>query len=133
MKNSDQIHLCKSCGYSGEGNYCSNCGQTFATKRISIKGLLQDIFHFITHRKRIWLHKQLIIAPGHMQRTYIEGNRIKHQKPFSMFFICLTITALVRYWISNALIKFYHADMISEANFFHQYMVIMYIVLLPVY
>jgi hypothetical protein len=50
-----------------------------------------------------------------------------------MFFICVTIAALVRYWISNALIKYYNADIVSEANFFHQYMVIMYIVLVPVY
>lgn len=135
MIDSEAKIKCKACGKTGTGNYCNSCGQSYTLKRITLKGLLLDVFHFITHLEKGFGYtlKQLTIAPGHMQRAYIEGNRIKHQKPFAMFFICLTITALVRYWISNALIKFYHADMISEANFFHQYMVIMYIVLVPVY
>jgi hypothetical protein len=135
MKNSQAIHVCKSCGFSGAGNYCGHCGQIFAIKRISIKGLLHDIFRFITHLEKGFgfTLKNLIVAPGQMQHAYIEGNRVKHQKPFAMFFISVTIASLVRYWISNVLMKYYHADVISEANFFHRYMVIMYIVLLPVY
>lgn len=98
-------------------------------------GLVQDIFHFITHLEKGFGYtlKNLIVAPGQMQHAYIEGSRVRHQKPFAMFFISVTIASLVRYWISNALMKYYQADIISEANFFHQYMVIMYIVLLPVY
>ena len=135
MKDTETKITCKACGNTGTGNYCSHCGQSFALRRISLKGLVQDIFHFITHLEKGFGYtlKNLIVAPGHMQRAYVEGNRVKHQKPFAMFFIFLTISALIRYWISNALITFYHADMILEANFFHQYMVIMYIVLLPVY
>jgi hypothetical protein len=135
MENSEPIRVCKACGFSGVGNYCSRCGQSFVIKRISLQGILRDIFHFFTHLEKGFGYtlKQLIMNPGNMQRSYIEGNRIKYQKPFSMFFICVTIAALVRYWISNALIKYYNADIVSEANFFHQYMVIMYIVLVPVY
>lgn len=68
-----------------------------------------------------------------MQQAYINGNRIKHQTPFAMFFLSVTIASLVRYWISNALITYHQADVISEATFFNKYMVIMYILLLPVY
>jgi hypothetical protein len=68
-----------------------------------------------------------------MQRTYLEGKRSIHQKPFSMFFICATITALCRYWIFSVMINFYHADINSEAKFFHEYMVLTYISLTPIY
>ena len=135
MKGSIIIHKCKSCGFSGKGNYCDNCGQSFKTKRISLKELLRELFHFFTHIEKGFFYtlKQLIVAPGHMQLTYIEGKRIIHQKPFSMFLLCATITALFRYWIFYAVTKYYHADIISEAKFFHEYLVITYINLIPIY
>jgi hypothetical protein len=129
------IHKCKSCGFSGTGNYCSHCGQYFQTKRISLKELLRELFHFFTHIEKGFFYtlKQLIVAPGRMQLTYIEGKRIIHQKPFSMFLLCATITALFRYWVFNAVTKYYHADIISEAKFFHEYLVMTYIALIPIY
>jgi hypothetical protein len=135
MKRSASIHKCKSCGYSGMGNYCSRCGQSFNTKRISIKELLRDLLSFFTHIEKGGLYtlKQLIVAPGRMQLTYIEGKRNIHQKPFSMFLMCATFTALFRYWIFYSVTKYYHADTISEANFFHEYLVLTYIALIPVY
>lgn len=135
MPDPDDIKICKSCGFSGPGNYCNNCGQSFIIKRVSIPGLIHDILHFFTHLEKGFGYtlKQLIIAPGHMQRTYLEGKRSIHQKPFSMFFICATITALTRYWILSAIIKYHHADITSEAKFFHEYMVLTYIALVPIY
>lgn len=98
-------------------------------------GLLRDVFHFFTHLDKGFGYtvKRLIFAPGYMQREYIEGDRSRHQKPFSMFFICATIAALSRYWIFQFLIKYYHTGNISEANFFHEYMVIFNIILLPLH
>ena len=135
MADSETINTCKSCGFSGAGDYCSRCGHQYKTKRISISGLLHDILHFFTHLEKGFGYtlKQLIIAPGHMQRTYIEGERSKHQKPFSMFIICASISAVSRYWILKALLKYYHAADISEANFFHEYIVVLYIALVPVF
>jgi len=135
MKSSNIIHKCKSCGFSGTWNYCGHCGQSFKTKRISIKELLRELFRFFTHIEKGFFYtlKQLIVAPGRMQLTYIEGKRIIHQKPFSMFLLCATITALFRYWVFNAITKYYHADIISEAKFFHEYLVITYIALIPIY
>lgn len=135
MKPVNDIKICKACGFKGVGNYCSQCGQIFDLKEISVKQLLNDIFRFFTHLEKGFgfTLKWLIIAPGHMQRDYINGNRSRNQKPFAMFFICVTVAALTRYWISNALMKIYDVDIISETNFFHQYMVFMYIALFPVY
>jgi hypothetical protein len=135
MRGSRPIHKCKSCGFSGTGNYCNHCGQSFKTKRISIKELLRELFRFFTHVEKKFLYtlKQLIVAPGSMQLTYIEGKRNIHQKPFSMFLMCATITALVRYWIFYTVTKYYNTDIISEAKFFHEYLVITYIALIPIY
>jgi len=135
VTNSNDIKICKSCGFSNSGKYCNNCGQSFNIKRISVHGLLHEILHFFTHVENGFGYtlKQLTIAPGHMQRIYMEGKRSIHQKPFSMFFICATITALCRYWIFSVMIKYYHADINSEAKFFHEYMVLTYISLTPLY
>lgn len=135
MPDLEKNKTCKSCGHIGAGNYCPNCGQTFTIKRISFSGLIKDIIHFFTHLESGFgfTLKQLIIAPGLMQRAFIEGKRNIHQRPFSMFFICATITALTRYWILSAIIKYYGADIISEATFFHEYMVLTYAALMPLY
>lgn len=135
MTDSDNINICKSCGFSGSGNYCTNCGQSFKIKRITLPGLLHDILHFFIHMEKGFGYtlKQLIIAPGQMQRTYVEGKRSVHQKPFSMFFICATILAIIRYWIFSVIIKYYDADITSEVKFFHEYMVFTYISLIPIY
>jgi len=135
MKDASKIYVCRYCGSSGPEKYCSRCGQPYETKRISLSGLLKDVFHLFTHLDKGFGYtvKQLIIAPGHMQRAYIEGERSKLQKPFSMFFICATVAALSRYWIFKALLKYYHTGNVSEANYFHEYMVILHIAMLPLY
>jgi len=135
MNDSVNIRVCKSCGQSSTGNYCSNCGQALHVKRITFRSLLHDIFHLFTHLDKGFGYtvKQLIVAPGYMQRNYIDGERTKHQKPFSMFFICATIAALTRYWVLKALNTYYQSGAISEADFFHEYMVLLNIALLPIY
>ena len=133
MQNNEPARICKSCGSSFVENYCGQCGAAYQMKRISLAGLLHDIFHFFTHLDKGigYTVKMLIKAPGHMQRQYIEGDRARHQKPFSMFFICATIAALSRYWINQILIKYYNAGNIPEGTFFDKYMVLFLIALLP--
>jgi Protein of unknown function (DUF3667) len=133
MTDAGNIEICKSCGFSGVENYCGRCGRPYKTKRISLTGLLHDIFHLFTHLDKGFGYtlKLLVLSPGHMQRVFIEGERNRYQKPFSMFFICATLAALSRYWIFKALHTYYHTDSISEANFFHEYMVLLQIALLP--
>jgi len=135
MSDSNNVQVCRYCGSSGVEKFCSRCGQPYKTKRISLSGLLHEVFHLFTHLDKGFGYtlKQLLLVPGHMQRKYIEGERCFHQKPFSMFFICATLAALTRYWIFTALIKYYHVGNISEAHYFHEYMVVLHIALLPLY
>ncbi len=135
LQNDAVVQVCRSCGYSGNESYCSRCGEPYKVKKISIPGLLHDIFHLFTHLDRGFGYtlKMLVLAPGHMQREYIDGERKRHQKPFSMFLICATVAAIVRYWIQMVLIKYYHIGNISEATFLNKYMVIFFIALLPIH
>lgn len=129
------LQVCTACGDRGTGNYCSRCGQPFTVKRITAASLLHDVFHLFTHLDKGFgfTLKNLITQPGTMQRRYIAGDRISHQKPFSMFFICATVAGLSRYWLNLALLRYYGAGNMAEGEFFHQYMVVLHIALLPVY
>jgi hypothetical protein len=135
MADAPHIQVCRYCGFSGVGKYCGGCGQPYELKRISLKGLLHDVFHVFTHLDKGFAYtlKQLLIAPGKMQKAYIEGDRASHQKPFAMFLICATVAALTRYWIYQVLLKYYDAGSNSEIYFFHEYMVLLHIILLPLY
>lgn len=131
----ESFQKCVNCGADGTGKYCTNCGNSYGVKRITTPAILHDVFHFFTHLDKGFgfTLKRLILAPGIMQREYIEGFRSRHQKPFSMFFICASVTALLRYWINLSLIGYYHGENLGETNFFHQYMVLLHSALLPLY
>ena len=124
-----ELQTCKSCAQTGSGKYCSACGQQYDTRRISVKSLLHDVFHLFTHVERGFLYtlKQLIVQPGTMQREYIEGIRSRYQKPFSMFIICASVNALLRYWL------FAYLGETGQAVYFHEYQILMFILLMPVF
>jgi len=126
---------CRRCGSDIAEKYCGQCGEQKIIKRITLPGLLHDVFHLFTHLDKGFgfTVKELLLRPGHMQRDYVEGNRSRYQKPFSMFFICATIDALVRYWIYLYLLKVQHGGNEAEANYFHQYFVLTHMLMLPFY
>ncbi|MFN8354437.1 MAG: DUF3667 domain-containing protein [Spirosomataceae bacterium] len=136
MKHSkvENNQICRACKHPVSDAFCSHCGEPTHVKRITLKGLLHDVFHFFTHVDKGFAYtlKQLAIAPGNMQRQFIEGNRRNHQKAFSMFFICATITAFSRYWILKSLNTFNGQAGLNDANFFHEYLVPIQIGLLPI-
>ena len=135
MSTIEPVLTCKSCGVVSSGKYCYNCGQVMAVNRLSLSELLHEAFHFLTHLDKGFFYtlKMLIVSPGKAQRQYVEGNRVKHQKPFSMFFISGTLSALLYYWIGNALSKYFQAGDEQVAQFFHQYFVLLHACLIPFY
>lgn len=126
---------CINCGYEGTGKYCANCAQPYEVKRITIAYLLHEVVHFFTHVDKGFLYtlKQLAIRPGNMQRQYIEGQRAKYQKPFSLFFICATITALAIYWITQPSPEQASKFDESRTDFYRHYYVITQALLIPFY
>jgi hypothetical protein len=129
------MQTCKNCGNTGNGKYCGNCGQSYSIERVTLHHLLEEVFHFFTHFEKGFGYtlKQLIFFPGIMQKKYLEGHRVKFQKPFSMFFICATVCGLSLYWINSYMIRQYKDGEEGGLYFFHHYFVITHICLLPVY
>lgn len=129
----EAVHTCHFCHRQGTQSFCNYCGEAFEVKRITLGGLLHDVFHYFTHLEHGFLYtlKQLIVAPGTMQREYVAGHRTHHQKPFSMFFLCGTATALLRYWVYNYLLASPSIDDRNEIDFYHHRMVLLQVLLLP--
>jgi hypothetical protein len=127
------VTTCKSCHQSGTGMYCAYCSQKLNIKRITFRNLLHEVFHFFTHLDKGFLYtlKKLFTSPGAMQRGYVDGDRVRHQKPFSMFFISATVIALALYWINVVLANYFDAGNDKEALFFNKYMVMFLMGSLP--
>lgn len=89
-------HTCKNCGWTFEGNYCNNCGQTKKTRRITYKTAIQNFLGGLTNIDNGFFSTcmELFIRPGFMIKDYIEGRRVLYFRPFQMLFI-LTTTYLV--------------------------------------
>lgn len=127
--------ICRNCGYTTTGNYCEQCGQKTKIRAITLHSILHEIFHYFTHLDKGFGYtlKKLVTQPGTMQRNYLEGERSRHQKPFSMFFICGTISGLGYYFINVAYAKIYGYRNAASDDFFRHYFVILQALLLPVY
>lgn len=130
-----EVIICKACNSEASGRYCSNCGQSLSVKRITLGGLFHDAFHLFTHLDKGFLLtvKTLLKRPGHMQREYIEGDRARHQKPFAMFFVAITVCALIRYWLYLFILNHFQSGDAEEVDFIHQGMTMLHVALLPFY
>jgi hypothetical protein len=126
---------CKNCGLQSDGKFCPNCGQQMETYRITLPHLLHEIIHTFTHLEKGFLFtlKKLITDAGRMQRFYLGGYRVYHQKPFSMFFICATISALGLYWINKLSGSSLRPGQEAFNYFLQHYYVFLHVALFPVY
>ncbi|MCW5907936.1 MAG: DUF3667 domain-containing protein [Chitinophagales bacterium] len=80
-----------------QGKFCYNCGQKAKTERITISLLWHDLFHFFTHIESGFLFTTLrmFTAPGTVIKEYVEGKRIRYQRPVSYFLIWVATWALL--------------------------------------
>ena len=120
---------CKNCGAGSIGRFCSGCGQKLDSKRIALHDVVHDVVHTFTHFEKGFLHtvKRLATHAGSMQKEYLHGQRVRHQKPFPMFFVAGTICALAMYFLYKS------SSQPKEHVFFKNYYVILHACLLPVY
>jgi hypothetical protein len=127
--------ICKNCGATGSGKHCYQCGQKLQTERLTLHTILHEVFHYFTHVDKGfgYTFKQLAVRPGSMQKEFVEGMRANHQKPFSMFFLCGTISGLGYYFINLAYQNIHQRDSSAEADFFRHYFVLLQALLMPVY
>ena len=126
---------CKNCGTETDGKFCRNCGQELEIHRITVSHLVHEIVHTFTHLEKGFLFtlRKLLADPGRMQRQYMEGFRVNYQKPFSMFFICSTVSAIVLYWLNRLTGGSPGREQAAFNYFLQHYYVLLHIILLPFY
>lgn len=88
---------CKNCGAPLAGNFCQNCGQSTHIHKITVKHLLHEFFHALTHADKgfLFLMKELITRPGYVAQEYLEGKRKKYFNPLSFLVIAAAIWSLI--------------------------------------
>jgi len=126
---------CKNCGTETDGKFCRNCGQELEIHRITVSHLVHEIVHTFTHLEKgfLFTFRKLLADPGRMQRQYLEGFRVKYQRPFSMFFICSTASALCLYWLNRLSGSSADREQVAFNYFLQHYYVLLHILLLPFY
>lgn len=88
------MEICKNCGSVINGKYCANCGQkVYTEKDKSLKHLLEEVFHFITHfeGKLFTSLKTILRTPGKLSVDYSEGIRQKYYKPISLYLLLVIL------------------------------------------
>lgn len=88
---------CKNCDEVITGRYCSACGQSAETERISWHSIIHEIEHGIIHVDKgiLYTIKELVLRPGATIKNYLAGKRVDHFKPFAFIFILSTIYAVL--------------------------------------
>lgn len=93
---------CLNCGSEIQDNYCSKCGQSTGTGKITFK---ETINHFIAiafaFEGPLWLTiRALITNPGKLFREYIGGKRKTYYRPVTFFILTAAIYLILRIWIN---------------------------------
>jgi hypothetical protein len=83
------MNVCKSCGQSLSGRYCSFCGEkVLQQKDRTISHLIGDFINALTFAdSKLWKTIRLItLRPGAFSLNYIEGIRVHYMRPIALFF-----------------------------------------------
>jgi len=134
--NVDEIK-CLNCGNNVENNFCSNCGQKTATRRFSLKYILNKGFinsFLMIDKGFFYTLKELLTRPGHSIREYIQGKRVRHFNAFSFLLLLLAIVYFLDEFSSIKL-----EDMITNSkefantieSFIKEYPRLIYVINIP--
>jgi hypothetical protein len=111
------MKTCKNCGALTDSLYCGLCGQKPVPERITLHFIWDEFVHFFTHAEKgfFFTSWQLIKAPGHVIKSFIEGKRKVFQKPVSYYLIWIGLYSIVLYLFKT---WFGENTVISFANYF---------------
>ncbi len=94
---SNEEHICKNCGKTYTGNYCSKCGQSAKTERYHTGNVFENIaggFFNIDQGFGSTL-VGLFYRPGYIIKDFIAGKRAQYFRPFQMLFVLAAIYILL--------------------------------------
>lgn len=113
------MHYCRNCNSRFTGNYCNNCGQKlFSSHDKSLKNLLEEVFHFLTHFEGTFFTtlKNIFFYPSKVSNDYCSGIRKRYFKPFSLFlFVVLLYLLLPIASGLNMKMQYYKANLIGKS------------------
>mgnify|MGYP000117478265 CR=1 FL=1 len=114
---------CLNCGHPLDmsDKYCPNCSQANSTKKITLKDYLDEFFGtLISYDSRLFRTlSTLLIKPGKISQSYIDGKRISYTNPFR-FLLSLAIIFFLIINLSGNFSKYdrYGTNDISEIEDF---------------
>jgi len=95
---------CQNCQRSFEGKYCSNCGQRFiGNKRLKMREVIDDFLDntFNLHKGFFFTFWNLIVKPGYVAQSYINGQRKMFTNPTRYMVIALAFQTFIDYWFKT--------------------------------
>lgn len=88
---------CVHCGNLIKENFCSNCGQRGAVKRLTLREGWNDFWARVYGFDGMFPRtlRDLTLLPGHASRNYINGDRVSYYGPVGYFFLMVTLMYLI--------------------------------------
>ncbi|WP_233789085.1 DUF3667 domain-containing protein [Sphingobacterium sp. HMA12] len=103
---------CKNCGTDIISNFCPNCGQPAALKRIDARYIAHEIEHVLHFERGIlYTIRELITTPGKNVRKYISENRSRLVKPIIFIIVTSLIYSIVSHYfhVEDKYISYYES------------------------
>jgi Protein of unknown function (DUF3667) len=77
--------------------YCGNCGQRYATERLTLHEIGHDLLHALMHvdRSGLSLVRMLLVRPGTVALDYVQGKRKRYFGPFSFLVVVVAAASAV--------------------------------------
>jgi hypothetical protein len=93
---------CLNCGATLTGPYCAQCGQHLTGTDLSLRDLLRETTHELTHvdGKVLRTLKALFFKPGQLTIDFLAGRRARWLTPLRIYLICSVV-----YFVSGPLIE----------------------------
>jgi len=103
---------CLNCKAETEGDYCSNCGQRTSLGRLDMATIIRDLLSFATDSdNRFWSTlRHLMLNPGRVSVTYVDGARQKYLNPFNVYFLSVAAFFAVSVWLG------YFSESVASTN-----------------
>ena len=93
--------ICNNCQNGFSGKFCSECGQRdVANNRLHISEIMCDFFDnaFNIHKGLFFTFSSLLLRPGKVGKSYIEGQRKKYTNPARYLIVAVAIQAFFDFW-----------------------------------
>ncbi len=94
---------CSNCGEELTGEFCRSCGQSAKDMKRPFLALFANILNdvFSLDGRMARTIPALILRPGHVTRSYLQGKRVRYVPPFRMFLIASVLFFLVLFGIGE--------------------------------